>query len=188
MTMLIAGIVLWSITHLLPAIAPGVRANLVGKFGASPYKGLFALDIIIAVVLIVFGWKAAVPASIYAPPLYGSAIPMAAIMLAIVLLVASSTPNNLRRYVRHPQMTAVLLWGVGHLLQNGDSRSIVLFGGLTIWALLEMILINKRDGQWQRPDSVPFVKDIISGVIATAAIAVLIWFHATLFGVPPIPG
>lgn len=186
MTLLIAGVVVWSITHLLSAVAPGVRTNLVGKFGAGPYKGLFALDIIFALVLIIFGWKAATPASVYAPPLLNSTIPIAAIVLAIVLFVASSTPNNLKRYVRHPQMTAVLLWGAGHLLQNGDSRSIVLFGGLTIWAVLEMIFINKRDGQWQKPDSVPFVKDIITGVIATAVIAALIYFHASLFGVSAI--
>lgn len=183
MTMLIAGVVLWSVTHLLPAAVPGVRANLVGKFGAGPYKGLFALDIIIALVLIVFGWKAATPAWIYTPPLHNSTIPLAAIVLAVVLVVASSTQNNLKRYLRHPQMTAVLLWGGGHLLLNGDSRSVVLFGGLTLWAALEVIFINKRDGLWQKPDSVPFVKDVITGVIATAVIAALIYFHASLFGV-----
>jgi len=72
MTLLIAGVLLWSIAHLFPAVAPGARANLAGKLGAGPYKGLFALDIILALALIIFGWKAATPTAVYAPPLYGS--------------------------------------------------------------------------------------------------------------------
>ena len=69
MTLLIAGVALWSIAHLFPAAAPDARANLAGRFGEGPYKGLFALDIILALVLIVFGWKAATPTPIYTPPL-----------------------------------------------------------------------------------------------------------------------
>jgi len=98
MTLLIAGLVLWSITHLFPATLPGVRANLAAKLGEGPYKGLFALDIIIALALIVFGWKSAIPAAIYAAPLYGSPIPSAFLILAVLLLVASALPNNLTQY------------------------------------------------------------------------------------------
>jgi uncharacterized membrane protein len=187
MTLLIAGVVLWTIAHLVPAAFPGVRANLATKFGEVPYKGLFALDIIIALVLIVFGWKAAIPTAIYAPPLYGSPIPSAFLVLAILLMVASSMPNNLKRFIRHPQMAAVLCWSAGHLLTNGDSRSIVLFGGFAVWAVLEVVFINKRDGEWQKPVSVPLLKDVITAVVAAVVFAALVYFHASLFGVSPIP-
>ena len=186
MSLLIAGVVIWSVAHLVPAVAPGLRADLAKRFGEGPYKGLFALDIVIALVLIVFGWKAATPTAIFAPPLIGSPIPSAFVVLAVVLIVTSSTANNLRRFIRHPQMAAVVCWGAGHLLSNGDSRSVVLFGGLIIWALLEIIFINKRDGVWQRPSPVPFVKDVITALIAAIAAAVLIHFHGVLFGVSPI--
>ncbi len=186
MALLIVGIVFWSVTHLFPAAAPGVRTNLVGKFGLAPYKGLFALDIVLALALIVYGWKTATPASLYAPPLYGSPIPAALLMIAILLLVASSLPNNLKRYIRHPQMTAVVFWGAGHLLTNGDSRSTVLFGGLVIWAVLEVIFINRRDGQWRKPEAVSVMKDAVTVLIAVAAYALLINFHAFLFGVSAI--
>ena len=166
---------------------PGDRANLAGKLGEGPYKGLFALDIVIALVLIVFGWKAAVPAAVYAPPLFGSPIPSAFLLLAFVLFVASATPNNLKRFIRHPQMTAVLCWSAGHLLTNGDSRSIVLFGGFAIWAVLEILFINKRDGEWQKSGSVPLVKDVITALIAGLVFAAVAYFHASLFGISPIP-
>lgn len=186
MAMLTAGVVLWSVTHLLPAAAAGLRASLVGKFGIGPYKGFFSLDILIALMLIVFGWKAATPVTFYVAPLSGSPIPTVLLALAILLLVTSAVPNNLRRYIRHPQMTAVVFWGIGHLLTNGDSRSVVLFGGLSIWAILEMLLINRRDGQWKKPVSVPIAKDIVTAIIAAAVFALLIYFHARLFGFPAI--
>ena len=187
MSLLIAGVVLWSFVHLVPAALPGVRANLTTKFGEMPYKGLFALDIIIALALIVFGWKSALPTALYAPPLYGSPIPSVFLFLSILLLVASSLPNNLKRFVRHPQMASVILWSAGHMLTNGDSRSVVLFGGFAIWAILEIVFINRRDGQWQKPKSTPLLSDAIAGVVAVAVFAALVYFHAALFGVSPIP-
>jgi uncharacterized membrane protein len=187
MTLLIAGLVLWMVAHLLPAIAPGVRANLVNKLGEGPYKGLFAVDILIALGLIVFGWKAASPTAIYTPPLYGNIVPTVLIVIAIFLFVASTMPNNFKRFVRHPQMTAVIFWSTGHLLTNGDSRSLLLFGGLGIWALLEIVFINRRDGSWDKPASVPAVQSVIMVVVAVAAAAALAHFHANLFGVAVVP-
>ena len=186
MALLIAGVVLWTLAHLFPAVAPGVRANLAGKFGEGPYKGLFAIDIVIALGLIIYGWKTAIPTTLYAPPVVSDKIPLAFLILAIILFVASSLPNNLKRFVRHPQMAAVLCWGIGHLLTNGDSRSVVLFGGFTVWAALEVFFINKRDGEWQRPSAVPLMKDIITGIIAAAVFAAIVYFHTALFGVAAI--
>lgn len=186
MALLIAGVAFWTLAHLFPAVAPGVRANLAGKLGEGPYKGLFAVDIVIALGLIIFGWKTAIPTSLYAPPVINDTIPLAFIILAFVLFVASSLPNNLKRYIRHPQMGAVICWGIGHLLTNGDSRSVVLFGGLTVWAVLEVMFINKRDGEWARPTTVPLVKDIITAVVAGVVFAAVAYFHTALFGVPAI--
>lgn len=186
MALLIAGVVLWSVAHLFPAIAPDGRTILTSKLGAGPYKGLFALDIVIALGLIIFGWKSSTPAMVYAVPVIDDTVPLALVILSIVLFVAASLPNNLKRYVRHPQMMAVVLWGASHLMTNGDSRSVVLFGGLTAWAILEVVFINRRDGAWQRPAAVPFVKDVVTGIVAIAAIAAIVAFHARLFGVPAL--
>jgi hypothetical protein len=63
----------------------------------------------------------------------------------------------------------------------------VLFGGLSFWAALQIVFINKRDGQWTKPDSVPFLKDIITVLVAIAVFAGLLYLHESLFGVAPIP-
>lgn len=187
MSLLIAGVLFWSVVHLLPSAAPTVRSTLAAKLGEGLFKGLFALDIVIALVLIIYGWKTAVPSFVYAPPMFGGSIPTALLILAVLLMAASSMPNNLRRYIRHPQMTGVLCWSAGHLLSNGDNRSIVLFGGLGLWAILEMLFINKRDGEWQRPDSVAMSKDLLTALTAAAAFALLANLHTGLFGVSALP-
>jgi len=186
MIILISGVIFWSIVHLMPSVAPSVRATLVTRLGEWPYKGLFAVDIIIALTLIIFGWKTATPAEIFVPPLYGSPIPSVLLAAAILLFIASALPNNLKHYIRHPQMTAVLLWSIAHLLTNGDSRSVVLFGGLGLWSIAEMLLINRRDGAWQKPPATALSTDVIAVILSIAVFMALSYFHLTLFGVPAI--
>ncbi len=185
MALLIAGLLLFTLVHLLPAAAPGTRDNLAGKLGDNAYRALFSVVILVSLVVIVFGWKAATPAAIYAPPFGGGPITSAVIFFAFVLFVTSKARTNYRRFVRHPLMMAVILWSVAHLLVNGDSRSVVLFGGLGIWAVVEIILCNKRDGEWQKPAVVAFSADVIVAVIAGVAFAIFFYLHKALFGVLP---
>ncbi len=186
MTILVLGIILFCLVHLFPAMLPAAKAALQEKLGENPYRGLFSLLIVGSLVVIVLGWKAATPAVVYAPPLPPNALSSLLIFLGLVLFFASQTNGNIKRFIRHPQMTGTILWGIAHLLVNGDSRSVALFGGLTIWAILEILLINKRDGAWQRPGSAALKYDIIPLVVGAIAFAAVMHFHATLFGVPAI--
>ena len=139
--------------------------------------------VIASLVLIVLGWRSAVPSSIYAPPLIGGPIVAALMLAALVLFVAARSGSNLKRYVRHPQMLAVILWSAAHLLANGDSRSIILFGGLGVWAIVEILLCNRRDGDWRKPEAVSTRIDVVTAAIGIAAFGLLAYFHQSLFGV-----
>ena len=182
MTILIAGVILWSVTHLLPSVLPDVRTQLMDRLGAAPFKGLFAIDIVLALVLIIFGWRAAEVVALYPPPFPVGPWVLLLMLISMVLFVASSISNNIRRQIRHPQMTAVVIWSLAHLLTNGDSRSVVLFGGLGIWAVLEILFINRRDGAWQKPPAVPRSRDLVTLFVAGLAFTVLVYFHGSLFG------
>jgi uncharacterized membrane protein len=185
MALLVAGILLFTVVHLLPAVAPDMRAGLAAKLGENAYRALFSAVILLSLVVIVFGWKAATPTGIYTPPLRGGPLVSAAIFFAFVLFVASKARSNYRRFVRHPQMMSVILWSAAHLLVNGDSRSVVLFGGLGAWAVAEIVLCNKRDGAWQKPDVAPFSADMTVAAIAAVAFAIFFYLHKALFGVIP---
>lgn len=186
MNLLVTGIAVWCVVHLLPSVMPAKREKLIARLGNNAYRGLFSIIILASLVVIVLGWRAATPSAIYAPPLQGSPIVALLVFLAFVLFVAARAKTNLKRILRHPQLTGVIVWSAAHLLANGDSRSVALFGGLGVWALVEIALINRRDGAWEKPAAAPARSDANVILIAAIAFAVLLYFHEVLFGVAPI--
>ena len=187
MLLLLIGVVLWSFVHLYPALLPKSRKQLFDKLGEGPYKGLFTVGIFAGIALIIIGWRSITPTGIYAPLLGPGPVTGVLVLLTFILFAASGIPGNIRRFIRHPQMTGTILWGVSHLLSNGSNRAIVLFGGLTLWAVLEIVLINKRDGAWQKPEPAPIKKDVITVVGGIVVYLVVIYFHKGLFGVAALP-
>lgn len=187
MSLLFAGIILWFVAHSFPAIAPGQRGALVEKLGEQPYRGAFSLVIVASLVMIVFGWKHATPSAIYVPPLGPGIVPSVLVLVGLVLFFASKMSGNIKRVIRHPQMAGTILWAVAHLLTNGDSRSVVLFGGMAFWALLEIFMINRREGPRTATQTASGKFDLIAVVIGGVVFAVVGHFHLQLFGVSPLP-
>jgi uncharacterized membrane protein len=177
-------VLLWVVVHLFPSVMPTARANLIEKVGEGPYKGLFAVDLVIAIVLMVFGWRSITPEYLYTPPLGVTPYLVSVLVLiSFVLMGAANVPTNIKRYLRHPMLTGVIVWGVAHLLANGDNRSVILFGGLTVWAAIAIVTISKRDGAWTKPDPVPVLKDIVLVIVGLVLTAVVAYFHEYLSGV-----
>lgn len=186
MEMLVAGVVLWSVVHLLPSAGRGIRQGLISTVGDSPYQGLFALSILGSVVLMVFGWRSATPSFVYAPPVTSSMIMSPLMIVALILFAGSQGETNIKRIIRHPQLTGVFLWCLGHLLTNGDDRTIVLFGGIGLWTLVAMVLTNRRDRDYTKPAAVPLkadAKPLIGGVVF---FVILVFAHPYISGVSPI--
>lgn len=188
MTLLLAGVALWSVVHLFPSLMPTSRAVLIGKLGNNAYRGLFALSILVGLVLIVVGWRSAELRAVYSPPLYGSLVIPALMLLSFVLFAAANTPNNIKRLIRHPMLTGMIVWSAAHLLANGDSRSIALFAGLGVWALISIITISRRDRVWEKPAAVTVLKDVTTLIASAALFAVVLYFHGFFFGVPAVAG
>ncbi len=187
MTLLIAGIALFALLHLIPMYGTGLRSTIAGKIGEKAYKGLFAFASLGSIILIVLGWKTTSPMLWYQPPLWAFHLTPLVVLFAFVLFFASGAPTNIKRIVRHPQLTGVFLWGVGHLLANGEDRSVILFGGFAVWSVVAVIGINRRDGAWEKPDKQPFVKDIITVFIGLSLYAAVVFGHEYVIGVSPLP-
>ncbi|MGI9265122.1 MAG: NnrU family protein, partial [Gammaproteobacteria bacterium] len=114
MTFLVIGVVLWSVAHLLPAIAQGPRQQWIRNFGEPRYKLVFTLVIASSLALIIGGWKSAGHLSLYPVGLPMRWLALALMLGSIILFVASATRNNFKRWLRHPQMLSVILWRVAH--------------------------------------------------------------------------
>jgi uncharacterized membrane protein len=88
--------------------------------------------------------------------------------------------------MRHPMLTSVKLWSVAHLLVNGDLASIILFGGMLVWAVGSVIMINRAE-TWERSAPGDKGRDVIFIVITVVTFAVMVGIHVAL-GVNPFPG
>jgi uncharacterized membrane protein len=186
--LLILGLLLWSGIHLFPSLMPDARKKLSAKLGEMQYQGLFAVCILLSLALIIIGWRSAVPAHVYAPIPALRHVAMLLVVVGFILMVAANFPaTRIKRFLRHPQLTGVLLWSLAHLLANGDSRSLALFSVTAVWSLLSMKTINQRDGAWQKPESVmPLYAEALIVVIGAGVAAVAVWFHIYLSGIPLI--
>lgn len=185
MTKLVLGVLLWSVMHFIPAVAADFRNKLVSGIGEKPYKGIFALAMVLALYLVISGWKATIPEFVYLPPAWGRHLTALLVLISFILFIAPYHATNLKRYLRHPQLSGVALWGFAHLLANGEGRSIELFGGLALWAVAEIILLNRRDGAWVKPDPVPRKKDLVLLVAGFTTYLIVALAHQWLFGFSP---
>ncbi|PLW69265.1 NnrU family protein [Pseudohalioglobus lutimaris] len=184
MALLITGILLWSLVHLIPAIAQPLKQSLLGKLGENGYKGLFSLLLIGAILMIVFGWRSIdQPTYLYTLPLWTRHLGMLLVLVAFILFVASGMPTRIKQVLRHPQLTGVAIWAGAHLLMNGDGRSLVLFGGMGIWALLEIVLINRREGAWVKADIPGIGQEVKILVISLVVFLAVMFAHPWLAGV-----
>jgi uncharacterized membrane protein len=186
MLTLLAGLVLWAVVHWFPLALPSQRSVVVTRLGELPYKGIFSLLTLMAIALIVIGWQQAPLVKAYVPPFFGNWPISAAITVAFILFFAPYIPNNIRRFIRHPQLSGVALWGIVHLLVNGTIRDVLLFGGFALWAIVAMVFANRRDGPWQKPAAVALWKDLVLVVVGVVVTAVVFHFHGQLFGVTPV--
>lgn len=187
MTWLISGIALFVIVHLSSSAFPGMRSMLKETIGEKAHRGAFAALALAGVVMIVIGWRSTIPVAIYAPPSWGATLAFLLMFISIVLFGASHAKTNIKRVVRHPQLTAVALWSVAHLASNGDTRSLILFGSLGLWALTEMLLINRRDGEWLKPERAMMKNEAIGATISVIVFLVLLALHPYFAGVSPLP-
>jgi len=187
MTWLVIGLLLWCGLHFVPSLARGFRTALIARMGEQTYRGVFTVGVIFSIVLMVVGWRAAPQWVVYDPPAWGRPVGTVLILIAFLLFGFAHAKTNVKRFIRHPQLAGLVAWAVGHLLANGDNLSLLLFGGLGLWALVEMPLINRREGAWQKSGPVPLTAEIRPILIGIAIFVAFFAAHPYLFGVSPIP-
>jgi uncharacterized membrane protein len=179
MTLLVLGMALWWGAHLFKRVLPEQRAAM-GNAG----KGIAAVLILGSVVLMVIGYRAAPVVALWYPPGWLVGVNNLLMVLAFYLYAASGAKTWITRKIRHPQLTAVKVWALGHLLVNGDLASVILFGGLLAWAVISVIVLNRAVPVWVRPEPVPAKKEI-TAVVATVVVVIVVMLIHNWLGVSP---
>ncbi len=184
MTFLIIGLILWIGGHYFTRIMPE-RRQAMGPSG----RGLMALIISAGLVMMVLGYRAADVVVLWALPSFAIHLNNALMLLALWVF-GSSMAKDAKAWpaykTRHPQLLAVKIWALAHLLVNGDLASVLLFGGLMGWAVGEVILINRAVTGWVAPAHAGRATYLRLAVITLVLYGLITGLHLWL-GVSPFP-
>lgn len=144
--------------HMVPAW-PTLRHRLITVLGRRAYFGLYSLLSIVALIWVFHAALALdfIPLWEPAPWQAWTTFVLAPVGLFLVLAgLFSENPLSITIFqgnerkgaivsvTRHPVLWGFLLWAVGHVIANGDLRSLVLFGSFALFAVGGFFMVEKR--------------------------------------------
>lgn len=182
MFLLVLGLALWALAHFFKRLLPARRAAMGGKG-----KGAVALALVVSVVLMVLGYRAAPFVDVWYPPEWARHLNNLIVLIALFMMSPAPKKGRLLWGMRHPMLMGFGLWALAHLLVNGDVASIVLFGGLLIWATAEILVINRAEPRWVAPAPGSYGKDAMFFLASIVLLGVIGYIHG-LIGPSPFPG
>ena len=172
MLLLIAGVLLWIVAHLFRRVAPDFRASL-GWVG----RVIVGIAVLIAIAMMTVGYSTAENTVFWgrSPALVG--INNLLVLIAFYLISAALVRTALVGKMRHLVFSAVKTWAIAHLLVNGDVASFILFGGLFIWALISVIVINRTAKPEKPVVQFSWFKELLAIVLAVGSFGAVAWLH-----------
>ncbi|MFP6662854.1 MAG: NnrU family protein [Deltaproteobacteria bacterium] len=201
-----------------------LRDAMVARIGEGPFMGVFSLASIAGMVWIVSAYRAAPLIPLWSGSEWSRILALVVMLPAVFLvMIGLTTPSpttagmdrslgagahGILRVTRHPFLSGIVLWGLTHMIANGDAASLLLFGGFTALAALGPRLIDTKRSRRLGEDyedfmavtsTLPFAA-IVSGrnrfepgelgaarvLLALAVYAALLGSHRALFGVSPL--
>jgi len=192
MALLIVGIVIFLGLHLIRVIAPGLRQSMIDRLGESGWKGVYSVVSILSLILLIYGFGQArqVTGMLYNPPVWMAHIALTLMLLAMICLAASLLPaGHIAVKTKHPMVLSVKIWALSHLLANGETSSVLLFGAFLAWGVILRIALKRRERAGELTLR-PFVSgkyDLYAAIIGVVAWALITFkLHELLIGVAPI--
>jgi len=186
MFLLILGLVIWIAAHLQRSYAKGFRESLQQKLGNGA-KGLISVVVIVSLILMIIGYRSADVITIWTPPIWLYHVNNLLMVLALYIYFTTATkPGTAFIFgsIKNPQLTGFKIWAVAHLLVNGDLASIVLFGGLLAWAVVEVIASKRTPSLVDRataPISSPWIHLGLVAVIFVVIAGIHTWLGKSPF-------
>ena len=173
--------------HSVSIAALPLRNRLAEKSEIG-WKAFYSLISLAGLGLIIHGYadyRLMAPVY-YVPPVWLRHMSALLLLPVFVLALAPYFPSRLNRMIKHPQVTAVKLWAMAHLLVNGSLADLILFGSFLVWAIVLRISLKHRPVR-----AVPHVPEsranagivIIAGLVIYAVFTQ--WLHVVLIGVKP---
>jgi uncharacterized membrane protein len=142
MLLLAALIFLFGIIHINPAI-PAWKAHAVQTFGKA-YGAVYGVMSLLLLGALLWAFRVAEPHELYTPPAWGWHANFALTLLGFVFIGIFLFRGSWRNSLKYPMAIGVSLWALGHILANGQSRTVLLFAGLAAFAVLHAVLKSRQ--------------------------------------------
>lgn len=158
MAAFLASLALFVALHSIPAI-PTIRGRLMALLGRGAYFTGYSVVSILALGLVfrtgfaldyiplwdAAPWQARV--TLLTAPI-GLFLVITGLIsrnpFSITLLADNGSTGAIVSVTRHPVLVGFFLWTAGHLVPNGDLRSVILFGLLSLFSLGGIAMQEKR--------------------------------------------
>ncbi|MBZ7922758.1 NnrU family protein [Ensifer adhaerens] len=192
MAILVLGIIIFLGLHLIRVVAPGFRAGVIESRGKGTWMGIYAILSLIGLCLIIYGFGQARSETgmLYNPPVFLRHIALLLMLFAFVIAAAGFLPaGRIAVAVKHPQVLSIKIWALAHLLANGETSSVLLFGSFLAWAVILRISLKRRERAGERvlPVFKSSTNDVLAIVIGLVVYVLFVWkLHEWLIGVQPV--
>jgi len=184
------GLIVFLGVHSISIVAPNWRDAMLARMGEGAWKGLYSVIAIVGFVLLVWGYGQARMEAVvlYDPPVWTRWIAAVLMLPVFPLLLAPYFPGRIKAALKHPMLVAVKIWALAHLIANGTSADVLLFGGFLAWAVLDRISLKRRPQRPIRTLPPKVFNDVITVVLGLALYFLFMhWLHARWIGVSPMP-
>ena len=187
MALLIIGLLLFLGMHSISIFALDFRNRQIEKNHLA-WKAGYSIIALIGFFLIVQGYGQAklVPTLLYVTPSWLGHVSALLMLPVFILFIAPYFPGKIRAMTKHPQLIAVKLWAVSHLLVNGMLADVILFGAFLIWAVIDRISMKKRTSRQVHHLPRALMNDVIIVVLGLGFYGVFaMYLHQRLIGIAP---
>jgi uncharacterized membrane protein len=190
MSLFIIGLIIFLGSHSCRIFAEPWRNHMIDRLGEVKWKGLYTIISLVGFIIMVIGYGQARQDTLvlWQPNPFLIYIALALNLIAFMFLASSSPSNNaIRLKLKHPMILGVKVWALAHLLSNGTSVNLILFGAFLIWAVLDFRSARKRPALMPQQAEISTKATLIaiaSGVILWAVF--VFGLHQYLIGVSPL--
>lgn len=187
MLQLTLGLVLFFGMHSISIVALPLRNKLAAKSELG-WKLIYGVVSLVGIILVSRGYAELrlAPTILYVSPAWLYHVAAILLIPTFVLFFAPYFPGRISTATKHPQLIAVKLWAVSHLLVNGTSADMLLFGSFLLWAVADRISMKRRATRAVPAMPESKTNDVVVVVLGLSVyVAILFWLHEMLFGISP---
>ena len=188
MTSFVTGFIIFLVSHSANIFFQNLKTILIKRVGSLLWKVIISLLAILGFVLMVTHYQEAKSFSItlWSPSIQILYLSYILNFFAIWLLVSAYIPRNvIKLKLKHPMILGVKTWAFAHLLVNGDTFSVFIFGITLVWAILSFRTARKMVSAI---DNSPKKKYSVHASAATFFIGIMIWLYIIRAGHEHIAG